>query len=188
MSDLHDTVIASPGIPRAEPGVAWFCLRSHPKHEHIAAQHLRRMENVEVCNPQVRYTRSTRRGPVVVTEAMFPTYLFARFDWRTSLNRVHFATGVSGIVHFGDEWPTVPPSVIAEIRRSFHHEELCHVANEPQIGEEVEIAEGAFRGIQAIITRVMPGSQRVLVLLELMGRHTAVELSTTGVIRKTMTR
>src|SRR5262245_8514765 len=73
------------------PPVAWFCLRSHPKHEHIAAGHLRAMEGVEVFNPRIRFVRSTRLGPAPVTEAMFPNYLFARFNWRESLTRVHSA-------------------------------------------------------------------------------------------------
>lgn len=85
------------------PAVAWFCLRSQPKHEHIAAGHLLRMGDVEVFNPRVKFTRRTRLGPAPVTEAMFPNYLFARFDWQSALARVHYAPGVSGIVHFGNK-------------------------------------------------------------------------------------
>jgi len=96
--------------------LAWFCLRSQPKHEHIAARHLRLMEGVEVFNPRIRFARATRTGPLWVTEALFPNYLFARFDWKTSLTRVHYSPGVSGVVHFGSRWPTVPERSIEEIR------------------------------------------------------------------------
>ena len=44
------------------------------------------MEDVEVFNPRMRYTRSMKYGPVEVIESMFPNYLFARFDWTISLN------------------------------------------------------------------------------------------------------
>ena len=87
---------------------AWFCLRSQPKHEHIAAGHLRQIEGADVFNPRMRFMRNTRLGPVTVTESMFPNYLFARFDWELLLNRVHYSPGVSGVVHFGTKWPTIP--------------------------------------------------------------------------------
>src|ERR1035437_7163225 len=57
---------------------AWFCVRSQPKHEHIAAAHLKREPGIEVYLPRVRFKRATRRGPVWFTEALFPNYLFAR--------------------------------------------------------------------------------------------------------------
>ncbi len=57
---------------------AWYCLRSQPKHEHIAAAHLRLLEGVTVFCPRIRFKRATRQGLVWVTEAMFPGYLFAR--------------------------------------------------------------------------------------------------------------
>ena len=56
------------------PSLAWFCLRAQPKHEHIAAQHLKKLPGVEVFCPRVRFQRATRRGKVWFTEAMFPNY------------------------------------------------------------------------------------------------------------------
>src|SRR5437867_9199724 len=93
---------AEPATPALSP--AWFCLRAQPKHEHIAARHLRQMPGVEVFLPRIRFRRTTRRGAVWATEALFPNYLFARFDWHTSLRRVHHAPGVAGVIHFGDRW------------------------------------------------------------------------------------
>src|SRR5688572_14483603 len=88
--------------------VAWFCIRSQQRHEPLAARQLAQIEEVEVFSPRIRFPRSTCNGPVWVTESLFPNYLFARFDWRTSLARVHYAPGVKHIVHFGEKWPVVP--------------------------------------------------------------------------------
>ena len=60
---------------------AWFCLRSQHRHEHIAANCLRLMENVEVFCPRLRFVQPRRYGKVWITEPLFPGYLFARFDW-----------------------------------------------------------------------------------------------------------
>src|SRR5271154_6203505 len=105
------------------PGLAWFCLRSQPKHEHIAAARLRLQPGIEVFVPRIRFRRTTRRGPVWVTEALFPNYLFARFDWKTSLRTVHHSPGVSGVVHFGVHWPTIANEVINELRATLGQDE-----------------------------------------------------------------
>lgn len=168
------------GIPSC---VAWFCLRSQPKHEHIAAGHLRQMEGVEVFNPRIRFPRSTRNGKVTVTEAMFPNYLFARFDWKTSLTRVHYAPGVSGVVHFGIKWPTVPDQAIEELRALIGTEGIHVISDEIAVGDEVTVSGGVFHGLNAVVTQVMPGKQRVMVLMDFLGRQSTVEVGIQSIIR-----
>src|SRR5262245_22523389 len=109
---------SNPGLQQAsaERARAWFCVRSQVKHEHIAAAHLARFDDVEVFNPRIRFARSTRKGPVWVTESLFPNYLFARFNWKSGLSKVRYSAGVSHVVHFGSKWPTVPDAVIEELR------------------------------------------------------------------------
>ncbi len=163
---------------------AWFCLRSQPKHEHIAAGHLQKLEGVEVFNPRLRFVRNTRIGPVTVTESMFPNYLFAKFDWEQSLNRIHYSPGVSGVVHFGNKWPTIPDSAIEEIRRLIGTEEVQVISNQVAPGDEIDVSGGVFHGLQAVVTSVMPGKDRVLVLMDFLGRQTAVEIEMRSIIRR----
>jgi len=171
-SDSSNTVTA----------LAWFCLRSQPKHEHIAAGHLRQFAGLEVFLPRIRFRRKTRQGLVWVTEALFPNYLFARFDWKTTLRLVHHTPGVGGVVHFGDRWPTVSDDVIEDLRRVFGGEQLHVIPAEPDIGDTVQIVGGVFHELQAVVTQVMPARERVTVLLEFLGRQTAVELPLSNVI------
>jgi transcriptional antiterminator RfaH len=169
----------------AEPGVhlAWFCLRSQPKHEHIAAANLRQQLNTEVFNPRIRFKRSTRRGPVWVTESLFPNYLFARFDWKQTLRLVHHTSGVAGVVHFGTRWPTIPDAVMEELRATVGEEELRVLGETLEPGDEVQISGGAFHGLQGVVTRVMPAKARVAVLLEFLGRQSTVEVEMDAVVR-----
>ena len=176
-----DLSAAAPGD--GGPAFAWFCLRSQPRHEHIAAAHLRQIENVEVVNPRIRFARATRQGPVWVTESLFPNYLFARFDWQTLLNRIHFAPGIRGIVHFGSRWPTIPGAVIDELRQTLGEDEVHVIPDAMQPGDEVEIAGGAFHGLRAVVTKVMPGRERVAVLLDFLGRQTTVELRAGDIVK-----
>jgi len=166
----------------AEP-IAWFCLRSQPRHEHIAAAQLAQMSDVEVFNPRIRFARPTRHGPVWVTESLFPNYLFARFDWRSALNKGHYAPGVSGIVHFGSRWPIVPAPLIDEIQKLVGEAGVHEISKEFVAGDKVRIAGGAFHGLEAVITQVLPGQQRVAVLLDFLGRQTTVDVGLDSIVK-----
>ena len=163
---------------------AWFSLRTQPKHEHIAAAHLQQEPDLEVYLPRIRFKRATRRGPVWFTEALFPNYLFARFELAACLRRVCHARGVRGVVHFGDRWPVVPDGVVAELRSTIGTDQVHVIREELRPGETVQIAGGAFHGLQAVVTRVMPSRARVAVLLEFLGQQTTVELPGESLIRE----
>jgi len=168
-------------LPGAAP--AWFCLRTQPKHEHIAAAHLRNEPGLEVYLPRIRFRRATRRGPVWFTEALFPNYLFARFDLAACLRRICHTRGVRGVVHFGDRWPVVPQAVIEELRATLGTDRVHEIREELHPGEAVQIAGGVFHGLRAVVTRVMPSRERVAVLVEFLGRQTTVELPGEAVVR-----
>ena len=174
---------SSPSTANDSP-LAWFCLRAQPKHEHIAARHLRQLAGLEVFLPRIRFQRKARQGLTWVTEALFPNYLFTRFHWKTALRLVHHTPGVAGVVHFGTRWPTVADDVIEELRRLFGSDQLHVISGEPQAGDRVQIVGGVFHDLRAVVTQVMPARERVRVLLEFLGRQTAVELPLSNVIRE----
>ena len=163
--------------------VAWFCLRSQPKHEHIAAAHLQQ-NNVAVFFPRIRFKRTTRTGPVWVTEALFPNYLFARFDWVNSLRLVCHSPGVSEVVHFGLHWPVVPDEAIAEMRACLGDNEIHIISPEVAPGDAVQISGGCMHGLRAIVTQIMPGKKRVAVLLEFLGQQTSIGLDLSMVVKE----
>jgi len=168
----------------AFPEPKWYCLRSQPKHEHIAAAHLRQFEEVEVFCPRVKIQRSTRRGLVWFTEALFPNYLFARFEMTQCLARVRSCQGVSGIVHFGSDVPEVPARALDDLRAYMQDTELKTVAFTIAEGDDVEIVEGPFRGQNGVVKRLLPARERVKVLLEVLGGVTEVDLSLTSVFKE----
>ncbi|MEI9962788.1 MAG: transcription termination/antitermination NusG family protein [Limisphaerales bacterium] len=162
----------------------WFCLWSQPKHEHIAAAHLRKMGGVEVFLPRIRFRRATRQGTAWVTEALFPSYLFARFNWQISLRQVQHARGIRGVVHFGERWPTIPENIIEGLRQAVGTAELRIIPAQLAAGDEVEIAGGTFHGLHAVVARVMPSRERVAVLMDFLGRQTSIELPANTVIKQ----
>ena len=161
---------------------AWYCIRTQPKHEHIAAANLRCLQGVEVFNPQIRICRFTARGPVRCVEPVFPGYLFVRFVLSLNLQDVKYTSGVSTVVQFADEIPAIPDSVIHELRCTLEAHAETTFAEAPVEGEPVQIAAGPFQGCDAVVSRVLPAKQRVQVLLDVMGRAAAMEMDLSAVL------
>ena len=156
---------------------AWHCIRTHLKHEHIAEAHLRQISGVEVFNPRLRLLRSTRRGRRWSTESLFPNYLFARFELDAMLEKIKYTPAVKVVLRFGDVVPKIPDTVIEDLRQDLAEMGSQVFTDAPMEGEEVEIATGAFVGTRALVARVLPGKQRVRILLDVMGRSVPAELS-----------
>ena len=155
----------------------WFCLRTHPKHEHIAAAGLRRQFDLRCFSPRLRFRKATRRGAVWFVEPMFPGYLFAEFHYSSMHRAVEHASGVNGIVHFGEYLATIDPTVVSALQERAGDEEVVTIDPEIKTGQSVQIAEGPFQGLEAVVTRVVPARQRVRVLLEFLGRSVETEIS-----------
>jgi transcriptional antiterminator RfaH len=158
---------------RNEDGLAWYCIRSRRKQEHVAAAHVRVLADVKVFCPRIRFRRPTRCGPVWVTEALFPGYFFARFSLGEMLLRVRSAHGVSSIVRFGEWYPEVADSIIEELRVETDDRVIGGSPLVP--GDRVRLVGGALAGLEAVVTQVLPGNERVRLLLEFLGRETMAE-------------
>ena len=162
---------------------AWYCVRTKPKHEHIAAGSFRKNLGLEVFNPQLRLERATRRGVVRVVESLFPCYVFARCVLADQYQRIRHTVGVSSLVQFGDKFPVVSDSVIQELRDCFEAEDPLEVEDRLWPGVEVVMADGAFVGMHTLVLRVLPSERRVQVLLDILGRPTPVEVDRRAVVR-----
>ena len=157
--------------------LAWYCARTKPKHEHIAAATLRRDLGLEVFNPRLRSERATFRGVIKrVTAPLFPCYIFIRCALEERLDQVRHTSGISSIVNFGGRIPEVPELVIEELRACFGTEEALDVDTCPGPGDGVTVTSGAFLGLQAVVLRAWPAKRRVEILLEILGRQTPMEV------------
>jgi transcriptional antiterminator RfaH len=161
---------------------AWYCVRTQPKHEHIAAASLTRNLGLEVFNPRLKMERATRRGVVRIVESLFPCYLFVRCLLEERLDEIRYVTGVSSLVHFGHGIPIVPDPVIEELRQCFETEETMSVEDPLIPGAEVVVGRGAFLGFGGIVVRLYPARQRVQILLDFLGRTTLAEVDRNSLI------
>ena len=160
----------------------WFCLKAQPKREHLAAIALRRQFGIECFSPRLRFRKMTNRGPVWFVEAMFPGYLFAKFVYSKQHRAVEASHGIRGIVHFGDRLATLPENIVVGLQSRVGAEEVVTIDSSIKIGQAVQITEGPFRGLEVVVTQVLPAKERVRFLFEFLGRSVEMEISTTKVL------
>ena len=161
---------------------AWYCARTKPKHEHIAAATLRKNLGLETFLPRLCIERATRRGAVRIIEPLFPCYLFVRFDLSERFNEIKHVNGISSLVRFGGKISIVEDAVIEELQDCFEADEPMAVEQRLVPGCEVSVAGGAFDGMRAHVLRNMPAKRRVQVLLDILGQPTPVEVDRTAVV------
>lgn len=161
---------------------AWYCVRTKPKHEHIAAANVRKNLRLEVFNPRLRMQRFTQRGIARLVEPLFPCYIFIRCIIEEKMNEIQHVGGVSSLVRFGQKIPCVDDLIIEDLGKYFSAAETISLDDELLPDDEVIIACGVFAGMQAKVLRVMPASRRVQILLEVLGSLTSVEVDRASVV------
>ncbi len=160
--------------PETISRVGWYCLRTQSRREFVAALNLHRRVGVDVFAPRIRVRRS---GVVsALAEALFPGYLFARFEYPQQLRHVVSTTGVTGVVSFGAEPPVVADRVIEFLRS---HVRLNDADKGQPIfteGTWVRIVGGCFRDVEGRVLSFDTRTERVRVLLTLLGRDVQVSV------------
>jgi transcription antitermination factor NusG len=99
------------------------------------------------------------------------------------LRRVTHARGVSGVIHFGNRWPTIPDASIAELQARWRSEEVYCIPDTLATGDMVKVVSGPFQGLLAVVERPLAARQRVAVLLDFLGRQTSVEVEPKHLVR-----
>jgi transcriptional antiterminator RfaH len=111
--------------------------------------------------------------------SLFPRYLFLRLAvGHQAMGPVRSTVGVANIVRFGYDCAVVPDAVIADLRTRADSETGLHrlQGRAPLTpGSNVRVVGGLFDGLEGVFQR-KSGRERVVLLLELLGRDTFVQL------------
>jgi transcriptional antiterminator RfaH len=150
----------------------WYALHTKPRQEERALVHLQR-QGYEVYCPLIRERRRQGGEYRWLITAMFPRYLFLRL--RLGLDNIaslRSTRGVAGLVQFGGHIPPVPEAFIAGLQQYDADGTEVVQTLQPawQAGQRVQIEEGPFAGLAAVF-KARQGQDRVLVLLDLLGRQ-----------------
>jgi transcriptional antiterminator RfaH len=171
-------------VTNAETNIAWFCVRSQPARQNVAAAHLRSF-GIEVFNPHMRLKKATRLGVLWRSEPLFTNYLFARFSITEQHRRVRYAFGVADIVRFGATPREVAETEIADLRAQWGPSEEFLVEQKVKPGDTVKLSGRLFHGIEAEVLCLLPSRQRVKVLLDFLGGPKEAEINAEDIVSST---
>jgi len=135
----------------------------------MAATNLASQLGLTVFCPLIRFRRKTVHGAKWFQEAMFPGYIFVRFDMFEMKRAVSFAAGVLTIPLFNERYVAIPDTVIESIQGDLDENDSVDVRQPLEVGDETTILDGSMRGLKVKVIRVMPAQDRVAVLLEMLG-------------------
>lgn len=165
-----------------EAGLRWYVIRAKLRKETVVERRIADL-GLEVFLPWLRLRRRVGSRYQWVLSPLFPGYLFCRLDLLLSGKAVRYAPGVKDFVKFGHRIAEVREDVVQDIRDRCPGG-VAELRPRPyQAGEPVLVREGPFAGLGAIFEREMAGSERVTILLELLGRQTRLVLSSEMIAR-----
>lgn len=151
----------------------WYALYTKPKKEH-QVDALLRGQGIETYLPTVR--RKVRRRDRPDRVVYFPCYLFAHLDFEvTPCSSIAWMPGVRRIVSFGKQPAIVADEMVQLIRRRLESIEETGYHRLKQ-GDRVRIQVGPLRDLEAVFDQPLSQESRVRILLDVMGRMTAVDI------------
>jgi transcriptional antiterminator RfaH len=138
---------------------SWFVINTKPKKE-FHVERLFQEGGIKVYNP--KYREGARVKP------FFPGYQFVFFDHPGQYKLVKYTRGVKRIV--GNEDGPIPLEDIIlrqiQAREVDGFIELFKYGAEPEVGDEIEVAEGPLKGLRGIFKKDLSDQDRVLILLD----------------------
>ena len=155
-------------------GAAWFVVHTQPNAEAKAKRHLAHQGFTVYLPFYRRRVRHARRNEIVAS-ALFPGYLFVRFD--PEQDRWRSINGTRGVVRIlGDDAAprSLADSIIEEIK-SREDETGAVRLNPPAFarGQAVQLAAGALADVSALFEQKRD-QDRVVILLSMLGRKVRV--------------
>lgn len=155
----------------------WYCVRVLARREHIAALNLSRRTGVPVFSPRIRCRgKSRKERAAAVTEALFPGYVFARFNYPAEARFVASTPGVLGLVSFGGPPRSVSDTIIGQLGAEVDRAASLPVAPLFEEGAWVRIVAGCFQGSEGRVLHATAASTRISVLLNLLGQDVQVSM------------
>lgn len=151
-------------------------MRTKPRKEREVEHRLRHLD-LEVFLPWLRCRRRVVTRFQWVLAPLFPGYLFCRLDLVVSGKAARYSPGVVDFLKFGNRIAEVEAPVIQSLRARCPDGVAQIQPRTYRFGERVRVLEGPFSGLDAVFEREMRGSDRVAILLEVLGRQTRLVLS-----------
>jgi transcriptional antiterminator RfaH len=147
----------------------WFLVQTKSKQEDRAVENLE-IQGINAFCPKVFVERLSRGKRKVSKEVLFPNYLFVQFDQdNVSEHSVNYNRGVNRIITFGNKPSAVPDQLIVQLKDRVDQNNDSVITDLPEEGDQLQILEGPFRGLNAIFSQI-DGDSRAIVLITILSQ------------------
>jgi transcriptional antiterminator RfaH len=155
----------------------WYVVHTNPKQEERANSNLIAW-GVETVHAKVKTQRHNEftGAPTYITQALFPRYIFAKFNARKQLSKILFTRGVHQVVCFGDSPACVSDEIIDVIRARIDQNGFVKLNNDLKPGDRVVISAGPLKNLIGVFEREVKGSERIMILLTAIGYQGHLEV------------
>jgi transcriptional antiterminator RfaH len=153
----------------------WYVVQTKPRKEEEAASYLS-LNGLEVFNPLLE-SFAPRNGRMnKELKPLFPNYIFGKFDIDQNYNLVRWARGVKKILGFGGDFTPVSEEVVELIKKRTDSRGIVRRDYHFEPKDVVRIKSGPLKDLLGIFERWVSESERVRVLLNLIGYQPNIEL------------
>jgi transcriptional antiterminator RfaH len=167
--------------PQYPSALSWYLIHTKARQEALALTNLSR-QGFECYMPMLKLQKIRQHKTALVTEPMFPRYLFVRLDTSgtgQSWSPIRSTLGVNQLVRFGGQPAKVDGQLIDLIRSR----ELGSDAQPLfMAGEKVTVANGPFAGLEAIY-QTADAESRSMILLNILSKPVAMRIETASLRR-----
>ncbi|WP_051201892.1 transcription/translation regulatory transformer protein RfaH [Ferrimonas senticii] len=154
--------------------LAWYLLHCKSRKEQAVVSWFA-AQDINTFVPEIAVQKLVAGKKVQRTEALFPGYLFVRFDPHvTPFARINGAPNVGSIVRTNKQLLPVETSLVVSLREA-QNRRTEPMDELPKRGDKIRIHQGPFANLEAIFDEP-DGDKRSMLLIEMMGKPQRLSL------------
>jgi len=153
----------------------WYVIQTKPKKEEEAESYLS-TRGVEMFNPLMETFVLRNGGMNKELKPLFPGYIFGKFALEQNYPLVRWARGVRKILGFGSYPTPISEEIIEIIKGRTDTQGIVRVKHHFEPNDVVRVKTGPLKDLLGIFERWLSNSERVKILLNLIGYQLAVEI------------
>ena len=162
----------------------WYVMQSKPHKENQLCAYLESID-LEIFYPTIEVQPVNPRSAKI--RPLFPRYMFVQTDLEEiGISALKWTPFSIGLVQFDGQAVPVRDDVIFAIRKQINHIEAegGFLLKGLKKGDPVQIAGGPLTGYEALFDMRLRSSDRVQVLLEMLGRQVRTQVHVSVIEKK----
>jgi transcription elongation factor/antiterminator RfaH len=159
--------------------VAWYVLQTKPRKENKVFSFLK-TRGINVYYPAIEVTPVNPRASKV--RPLFPRYMFVYVDLdEIGISTLQWIPNAIGLVQFGEHPAVISENILHEIKARLVQVQETAARDDLKPGDLVRITDGPLAGYEAMFDMRLNGTDRVQVLLNMLGRLVKTRVDATAV-------